>query len=157
MTDGGEAGGGYRWRRSLPVEVAQSFQVLLQILGVKLGGDPAEPEDLPEFPKGKACQLVSLAQREPALRIEMNRQLDEELVRYQARRVEDVLRDLKAGSGGGQRFLLEAPFAVGSKAGRVGAAKVATPAAYLDSGSFHGGSFLHDYDGHPEEYGHHPC
>lgn len=82
VADGGEVR--CRWRRSLPVEVAQGFQILLQVLGIKVGGDPAEPENLPEFPEGQACQLMSLAQREPALRIEMDRQLDEELVRRQA-------------------------------------------------------------------------
>jgi hypothetical protein len=45
----------------LPLEAAQCLEILLQILSLEMGGDSAEPEDLPEFPERQVRQLVSLA------------------------------------------------------------------------------------------------
>jgi hypothetical protein len=68
----------------LPVEVAEGLEILLQIFGFEVRSDPAKAEDLPKFPERQARQLASLSQRKTALGVEVNRKLDEKLIRRQS-------------------------------------------------------------------------
>ena len=101
----------------MPVEAAQCFEILLQILSLEMRGDPAEPKDLPELPERQARQLVSLPQGESTLLVEVNGHLDPELVHRHTRGVENVLRNFEVG-GGGHQALPEAGLATLPTEGR---------------------------------------
>lgn len=58
-----------------------------------MGGDLTKTEELPEFPERQTRKLVSLADREPPLLIQMHGQLDKELVRRKPGRIENILRN----------------------------------------------------------------
>jgi hypothetical protein len=72
-------------RPSLLAEVAQGRKILLQVVNLEVGRDLAETQQLPEFPERQPRQLVGLADRQSALRIQVYGQLDEKLVCRYAR------------------------------------------------------------------------
>src|SRR6185295_2504302 len=85
--------------RSFVAELAERLKILLQVFCGEVRRDLTEAQQLPELPERKARQLVSLADRQPALLIQVDGKLDEYLIDGQACRVKDILRDFEMGGG----------------------------------------------------------
>jgi hypothetical protein len=64
----------------LAAKLAQCLEVLLQVFCGEMRRNLAEPEQLPELPKGQPRQLIGLADGQPALFIEVDGELDEHLL-----------------------------------------------------------------------------
>src|SRR5829696_947771 len=62
-----------------------------------MGSDAARAKNLAELPERHAGQLMGLTDRETALLVEMDRQLDTQLFDRQTSRVQNVLGDLEIG------------------------------------------------------------
>src|SRR6185295_13287586 len=85
--------------RSFVAELAERLKILLQVFCGEVRRDLTEAQQLPELPERKVRQLVSLADRQPALLIQVDSKLDEYLIDGQACRVKDILRDFEMGGG----------------------------------------------------------
>lgn len=80
--------------------MAESLEILLQILEVEVGRNAPAAEDLAKLPERQTGKLVGLAHREAPLLVEMDCELDPKLFHGQTSRVENVE---DAGHRGGPR------------------------------------------------------